>query len=292
MEKVTASWTNKRDNRHRYACAIETINRLETAAAKNRNIQLDMSDVEWISSIYSTPLATAICRIRDRGTRVRIRKPSDDGVRMYLDTIDFPEGTEKPSWPNKTYLPLIQLNRDGRSAIDAAGSTLRKLIKKLVSGVDDVSVSGIYLPIGELLDNIEDHSQCDHGFATVQYYSRKQRLDICIVDDGISIPGNFEQYGHDFQSDSQAVRKALVEGLSTKPERDAKGRNRGTGLRTTSNIICDGLNGEIILSSRGGTVYRGDSLNSTDEFQWDGTVIFGSLNVPRGDFNYLDYVAT
>jgi anti-sigma regulatory factor (Ser/Thr protein kinase) len=251
-----------------------------------------MSNVEWISSIYSAPLATEICRLRNEGVNINIKMPTDNDVRTYLDTIGFPEGMEKPTWPNKTYLPLIQLNRDGRSAIDAAGDTLRKLIKKLVSGVDDVSVSGIYCPIGELLDNIEDHSQCDHGFATVQYYSKKQRLDICIVDDGISIPGSFEQHNIDIQSDTQAVRRALTEGLSTKQERDARGRQRGTGLRTTSNIICEGLDGELIISSRSGTVIMESGTSSTDQFHWDGTVIFASLNVPRRDFNYLNYVAT
>jgi anti-sigma regulatory factor (Ser/Thr protein kinase) len=202
---------------------IDTIDRLNTATENSSSIELDMSGVEWVSSIYSTPLATEICRLRDNGVDINITEPADKGVRTYLDTIGFPEGMERATWSDKTYLPLIQLNRDGASAIDAAGDTLRKLIKRLVSGVDDVSVSGIYCPIGELLDNIEDHSQCDHGFATVQYYSTKQRLDLCIVDDGITIPGNFEQHGIDIQSDSQAVRRALTEGLSTKKERDAQG---------------------------------------------------------------------
>jgi hypothetical protein len=147
------------------------------------------------------------------------------------------------------------------------------------------------LPIGELLDNVDQHSRCDYGFATVQYYPKKDRLDFCIVDDGITIPGNYEEYEIDFETDLGAVKQALTKGLSTKTEDDPMGRSRGTGLRTTANIICDGLSGELLVSSRRGTIHKRDGINEIDHCYWDGTVIFGRLNVPKSNFDYTQYIA-
>ena len=262
--------------------------------AESGDVTLDLSEVSWIPCIYSAPLATAVQRLRNQGVTVDIVSPLDNGVSTYLSTIGFPEGMKEPQsqWKD-TYLPLIRLNTPGEeSAIDAAGNTLRDLISKLVNSSGDVRVDGIYLPIGELLDNVDQHSRCQHGMATVQYYPKKQRLDLCIVDDGITIPGNFEQYGHEFDTDGEAVRQALTEGLSTKAEMDAQGRRRGTGLRTTAKVICDGLDGELLLSSRQATIHRDTTIDTVQNCSWDGTVIFGSLNVPKDDFNPYRYVAT
>lgn len=203
-------------------------------------------------------------------------------------------GKEEPKWSKKTYLPLIRLNTPGeKTASEIAGSTIRNLLNKLVSQAGDVRVDGVYLPIGELLANVEDHSRCQHGFATVQYYPKKERLDMCIVDDGITIPGNYEAYNFEFDTDEEAVRKALTHGLSTKAEMDASGRRRGTGLRTVAKVICEGLDGELLVSSRHGTVQQEDNVvKSVSGCNWDGTVIFGSLNVPPSDFEISKYIVS
>lgn len=292
MQRVPSAWSNRRNNISRYRDAVRTIRRLNQAVDDGHSeIRLDLSDVSWVSSVYSAPLATAIQGIRTSGVSIEITPPSSSKVASYLQTIGFPEGMKEPIKGNVTYLPLLRLNTPGeKSALDTANNTLRNLIQKLIGDSIDINIDGISYPIGELLDNVDQHSQCDHGFAMVQYYRKKKRLELCIVDDGISIPGNFEHHGIEFESDTEAVRRAVTEGLSTKAEQDAKGRQRGTGFRTTSKIICRGLKGEFLVSSREGAIQRQTELTEVSRCSWDGTVIFGSLNVPRSDFDLYKYI--
>ena len=293
MRTVNAEWTSRRDVIERFRCSLRTVSNLEAAAeAGETALRLDFGDINWIDLVYATPLATAIQRLSAAGVEVDIRYPNDSGVANYVRTIEFPGGVTEPTHANKTYLPLIRLNTaDDPSAVDVAGSTIRRLIKGLL-GASGRVINGIYLPIGEVLDNVDQHSRCDHGFASVQHFPNGNRIDLCIVDDGITIPGNYEHHGIDFDSDADAVRRALTEGLSTKIERDARGRRRGTGLRTTAKTICEGLNGKLLLASRNGTILQDDSITVVDDLYWDGTVIFARLNVPSEEFEYTKYIVS
>lgn len=256
------------------------------------HVLLDFGDIPWVDPIYATPLATAVQRLRSDGIRVDVDPPRDPNVANYVRTIGFPDGFTEPSRTGKTYLPLVRLDdRGNASTVDVAGSTIRTLVKQLLDASGSV-INGVYLPIGEILDNVEQHSNCSHGFASVQYYPNDDRIDLCIVDDGISIPGNFERHGIEFESDGDAVRQAIEWGRSTKAERDAKGRRRGTGFRTVIKIVCDGLDGQVLVSSRAGSLYRNRTMARLDGLFWDGTVIFARLRVPSREFDYTEYIVT
>lgn len=139
-------------------------------------------------------------------------------------------------------------------------------------------------PVSEIIDNVSEHSNCDVGFVMVQNYPNKECIDLCISDNGISIPGNYEDYGIDFTADADAVQKAL-QGLST------KGEGRGYGLRTTSNLVCEGLGGFVLLSSREGTVYRQqDRVSTFSSDLWDGTTFIARLYPPSAGFDLYEYL--
>lgn len=123
----------------------------------------------------------------------------------------------------------------------------------------------------------------------MQHYPRKNSLDICVADDGISIPGTYDEFGIEYADDVDAVRKAL-RGISTKPD---AGHERGYGLRTSTKMVCEGLRGSILLSSGTGTLYKNRSEDPTAELpdqQWPGTVFAARLNLPDDAFEWAKYV--
>lgn len=103
----------------------------------------------------------------------------------------------------------------------------------------------------ELINNVYDHSKFDNGFVIGQNYPRTNNNDFSFMDNGISIPGSFKNYGFNFKNDCEAIIKA-VNGLSTKHGEEFIGR--GTGLNTVINIVTQGANGNVIIASGTGVV--------------------------------------
>lgn len=78
---------------------------------------------------------------------------------------------------------------------------------------------------------------------------------------------------------------ALEEGVST------KSKDRGYGLRTTADLVCNGLGGDVLLSSRSGLVWKNQSNRWTDNSKnWDGTTFIARLYPPPDDFDIYRYV--
>lgn len=243
-------------------------------------VTIDFSQIEWIGTAQLTPIACLINHLRQGGKEVQIRLPEHQGTRSWFEQIDFPEGSVNPD-EQTNHLPLCRIpRRSGRSPLDFVGDRIRELLKKQL----DLPINPVFYTIAEIINNVEDHSNCDNGYLMVQNHPKKECVDICIVDDGITIPGNYERHGIDFRDDLDAIHKAMKEGIST------KSKTRGYGLRTTANLVCDGLNGEVVLSSRDGFYARRKDSEGNRQYHWDGTAFIARIYPPDQGFDYTDYI--
>lgn len=266
---------------------------MKEAVSNGEDVVLDLRDAEWFTPAFLAPVSVIYNKYTSSGASIEIDWPRSRGIRSYLQQIDFPAGTGDPSSQYRNHLPLCSMNTDrDEDVVEVVGSKIRDLIQEQLS--DAVSESGIMwinYPLVEIVDNVDYHSDCEYGALLVQNYPKKPFLDICIADDGVSIPGNFERYGIDFKSDAEAVRRAMEEGLSTRQD---TGFERGFGLRTTVEMICDGLNGQSFLASRGTMIAREKDRGPYEierPTEWNGTVFMARLNRPNPEFNYMDYLS-
>lgn len=272
-----------------FRTAQQTRNRLLEVAEDHDSIVLDLSAAEWFTPTFLTPISVTYNQLTENGTKINIQYP-DYGTTSYLEQIRFPSGTAEPSENYKNHLPLCLMNTGlDEDVIEIVGSKVRELLTERFYS-DYEKIHWIHYPISEVIDNVDYHSGCDFGALLVQHYPKKEALDICIADDGVSIPGSYDDYGIEFEDDETAIRMAAEEGVSTRPE---TGLERGYGLRTTVEMICDGLNGQVMLSSRQATIFRNRNAASKtilSDFRWSGTVFAARLNMPEEEFNYLDYM--
>lgn len=104
--------------------------------------------------------------------------------------------------------------------------------------------------IEEMVNNIYDHSNFSIAHTLAQHYPYGNAVDICFIDNGLSIPGNFEKYGFNFENDEDAIDQA-INGKSTKIDEGY----RGTGLNNTINLVTKGFGGSVLIASRNGLVY-------------------------------------
>ncbi|MHC1591073.1 MAG: hypothetical protein ACXQS8_03235, partial [Candidatus Helarchaeales archaeon] len=107
--------------------------------------------------------------------------------------------------------------------------------------------------------------------------------EICIIDNGISISGSYINRGYDF-SDIDALKRAVLEGLST------KSAERGYGLRTTLNLLTKGLEAScLIISGRACLIADKNNKQFYDieKFFFDGTRIFQFLGFFANQRNFI-----
>jgi hypothetical protein len=192
--------------------------------------------------------------------------PSDKRVSNYFNIITMNNNSDKRG----SYLPIIEIPKTetGKEA---------ELERLNTYASDCGGTNALQYFIGELVDNIYQHSQFSTAYITAQKYPKLGFLEFCIVDNGISIPQSYEDNGIPIKGDKAAFDYAL-HGVSTKRDKE-----RGSGLRTSIKLLTSGMNGTCLIISRraglGANNLDGVStFNLNEEDIYHGTLI--SIDVP------------
>ncbi len=142
--------------------------------------------------------------------------------------------------------------------------------------------------LGEILDNVYTHSKFEHAWVVVFRDEVAKKVEICFLDDGVTIPGNFTKHNIPFTDEPNAVRKAAT-GTSTKNDVE-----RGYGLPTTLKIVTKGLGGEaLILSRAGGLAINGEKstlYRLAGPYVLHGTMVSFRFPFTIKTLNIYDYV--
>ena len=234
---------------------------------------IDLSNIEWF---YPTFLLLLGVFIAD-SPAVHVIRPNNTDVSNYFDImLSEPEINIR----NRNYIPQIKIPKSERFR----NKILDKFISSQKTEVGGRNAFG-YI-IGELVDNIYEHSKFSTAFIMAQQYPNMKFTEIAIIDNGISIPGSYTLKKFQF-NDVQALEKAL-EGLSTKPEA------RGFGLRTTINLLTKGLHAEcLIISGNAKMIANNDQDNlkiTKNSPAYKGTLISTRIPFHSEDIDIYEYI--
>lgn len=236
--------------------------------------KLDLSAIKWF---YPTLLLLLGVFIK-QNKGITLIPPEDKRVSNYFDIITRNNNTGKKG----SYLPII--------AVPKTGSGSEAELERLNSYASDCGgTTALQYFIGELVDNIYQHSQFSTAYITAQKYPKLGFLEFCIVDNGISIPQSYEDNGILIESDKVALDYAL-KGISTK-----KDKERGCGLRTSIKLLTSGMNGTCLIISRR-AVLGANKLDGASTFDLDeeniyhGTLISISVPLQREKVEIYRYI--
>ena len=274
---------------------VRIMNRMEMS--ENLEVTIDFSNTRFISPVFALSLIVYLSRC---GKQVSFKNVPD-----YLNRIEFGNGGIKPDtmrqteflaklekYASKTYIPIIDFAAGRNSdAKEAVSSIVENIIIQQLSIRSNVA-NGLKYMIDEILDNITEHSESDRGYIFAQAYPTKGFLDVCIADRGVSLLGSYEKLpDNEISSDIEAI-KAANRGLSSKNLPDAE--NRGFGIRTSKQMLIQGLGGQYLMIS-GSSLYiktlNLDSFYSMPHgLRWNGTIV--ALRIPyySSSFNYINYI--
>jgi hypothetical protein len=236
--------------------------------------KMDLSIINWFYPTSLLPLGIFI----KRNQYLSIVPPADLSVLYYYNIITKGEWLHSPE---RSYIPIVQIPHNEHQ---------REKIFEPLYGIESDSIGGLnafsYF-IGELVDNICQHSSFLDAYILAQKYETKKFIEVGIIDNGISIPGVFENAGFEF-NDTKALFEA-INGQSTKSDVE-----RGFGLKSSLKLLTKGLHGEcLIVSRRGGLIATEEEktlYNMDKDHEFSGTLICVRVPYTSKDVNIYDYI--
>ena len=233
---------------------------------------MDLSGIDWFYPTGLLPLGIFIKEQQD----ISVIPPTAPNVLKYYNIIT--RGKKKFS-SGRSYIPIVQIPPN-----DYQREKMLEPLYTFENGhVGGHSVFSYF--ISELVDNVYQHSRFSTAYIMAQKYAKS--TEVGIIDNGISIPGAFENAWFEF-NDFKALSEA-INGRSTK-----SGEGRGFGLKTSLNIFTDALHGEcLIISRRGGLIATEEKKTIYDMHNYyifDGTLICARVPHIKGEVNIYDYI--
>ncbi|MFH1722497.1 MAG: hypothetical protein ABH950_07845 [Candidatus Altiarchaeota archaeon] len=197
--------------------------------------------MDWVYPSTLLPLGDFILATR---ARMEYCAPLDAGVENYLSVMLDAQIIPRSS---KSYVPFARLPRDD---VRRGETVLHGLYPPDGDWVCYGGRSTYMLLIDELTANIYDHSEFDNAMVMAQRYDKKEFVELCIFDNGITIKGSFEKHLNAKWTGLQSIEEA-ISGTSTKSNKE-----RGTGLQNTIRLVTEGMQGQIMIVSGDGLVYH------------------------------------
>jgi len=142
----------------------------------------------------------------------------------------------------ETTIPLKNITCD--ESFSWLETTLITWLMGILKVDNRAGFSGIKTCIGEIFNNIRDHSGENIGCAFAQYYPKDKEIQIAISDFGVGIPFQIKKR-YKCQNDAQALSIAIKEGTTTQ----SYPGNRGAGLDHLIKIIVENNQGSIYIYS-------------------------------------------
>ena len=112
----------------------------------------------------------------------------------------------------------------------------------------NVDLQSIEFLLYEIFINIYKHSKFKNAYIELDICENEENINICIIDDGIGIPGSFREVSINFENDCNAIYGAINGETSDKEKFHLHGR----GLNSTVRITTLGFGGEILIASGNG----------------------------------------
>jgi hypothetical protein len=275
---------------------------------KDQPITLDFRGCRFSNPFFLQGIYLLYRNCRDEGMNIEMNlNCNNEYFANYLNLTYFRGGFQPDkelqdiatifdSYRCKTYLPLTNFPvgaNDGDTAIrDKLLEFMSQRVRERLQLDTQLYIAITYL-IDEAVNNIKDHARTERGYLFTQFYPKKGFLDLCIADIGISLLGSYHYVGRtDITNHEQAIQAALS-GDSTK-----NNLHRGFGIRTSRNMLVNGLSGRYFLLSgnsflfsRPGTPEEIKILPQAPGISWPGTYIAMRIPVQKNaNFNYSDYI--
>jgi len=168
-----------------------------------------------------------------------------------------------------------------KSAQERQDKQLSKCMVEKIANKWGTSFGGYYPLLyifTELTNNIYNHTSFEEelssqGYTYAQQFPNLNVLELCIMDDGLSIPGKFGREGIPFEDDCHAIEKAINKTSTA----STKHNPRGDGLWSTIRLVVEGNGGSVLIVSGKGLLHIQNEKKYSYQLLNNGNIFKGTL---------------
>lgn len=219
-----------------------------TEKAGYQDLTVDFSNCSAAFPGPMLALATQVTQLRESGVYCNLRLPSNDRLHSLFLNANWaylldPRHNDPSRFKGFTRIPATQFM--GPDQQQTAVNRIVDAILGAIPEMDRADFAAFEWSINELTDNVLTHSKSQIG-GLVQvstFQKNRKRVEFVIADAGIGIPESLRRSYPEFTSDTEALDKAIREGVT----RD-KSVGQGNGL-FGSWQICSHCNGQFLVES-------------------------------------------
>ena len=245
---------------------------------RSGKIIIDFSKLSFVDPTAITVLSNVVEYLRQKhGTKVVFRNytyPTEGN--KFLDDSGFflryiGETAFKGSKLRSTTLPLQMVTYD--RSWSWIHNTFAEWIARRV-GLSPKSFSSINVCLGEIFNNVRDHSGENIGCVFTQHYPQRGEVMLTVSDFGVGIPFNVRKVEPGL-SDADAIGKAVKEGFTTK----STAKNHGAGLDILTRYVVANNRGRVFIQSLRGSfncIYAASGVRMSprmEKVSYPGTLI-------------------
>lgn len=254
----------------------ELVNWVNSSRYKNLNFRvtpgklltIDFKKMKYIKPYHITPLACVIHEYLQNGYKIKLTNQSER-VKHYMDSFNFNQFCEKDiddnNFPILKYRDTFPLWRIEQNASSIYPNKVQTYFEQNQFNGKDLFELGNSL--GELMNNIFDHSNCKIPGFTFTQYDKKKEIITSVCDFGVGIPNKINKYlkenGLETLSPIECINKAIENKFSTK----STPRNKGLGLNTVLSSVAELKGKTLILSGKALYVNLPNGEQKTEELQ-------------------------
>lgn len=236
---------------------------------------INLKNTNFLCPGFLLPVALSAIKLNDYN---KIVYPENNKAKEYFERIM--DNFNSSVIINDTLQPIVSLpKKHDAHEIDKLQETIGSLF-------DNKLKSPIYYLLGEIITNIYEHANHKNAFIMAQKYPKKNEVDLCIMDDGITIPTSYKNFGFNISEETEAIRMAL-QGFSTKEE-----EGRGNGLRKTASMLLEAFNAEYLLFSGNAGVFIASgnkTFLSSKSYRLNGTLVACKLSYAQTEQDISKY---
>ncbi|MNW51809.1 Histidine kinase-, DNA gyrase B-, and HSP90-like ATPase [compost metagenome] len=234
----------------------------EDMIPKSKEFEFDFTTLNFIRPVGVTVLSNLIGKLKKHGSRVGFTYYMPDRKKRFCpmafldDSMFFKhylhETLDANSSLRPTTLPLADVTYE--ASYQYLDNTISWLAGKL--SLTKESLGDLKASLGEIFNNIIDHSSENAGSVFIQQYPKEDKVMVSISDFGVGIPSSIQNIVSGID-DAEALRLAIKEGFTTK----STPKNRGAGLDFLLHNVVKNNKGTVYIHSNHGILCSTNSNN-------------------------------
>ncbi|MGK4007897.1 STAS domain-containing protein [Sorangium sp. So ce1036] len=251
----------------------------------SKDVEVDLTDVEFVTPTGMAVLAAALCDAGNYGVRVTLKRPQKQSVHEYMQRLDFYATARFPAldtYSFKRHDAGTRFRELIEVASDKDGHDICSEIANIIGagcGLASDAKSALFCSLAEMVDNVFHHSSST-ALVCAQSCPQLHEIEFAIVDCGVGFYQSMRRnpsLHNRFADATGAITLALEPEVTSNPS-----FNRGLGLFVTSEAVRHNGGLMWICSDDGAVgIMNGNSFAGDPGPRWPGAVVAARINTTR-----------